>query len=489
MSLKIFAKNTAVYSIGTIAVRISTFLLVPLYTHYLTVSEYGLLATLLLTTQILIMLIDFGMMPTLIRFADEFEKKNNTSFLLGTMVFVNLISGIIGLIFSVFVIRIILELVFNIESGFNYAILIAVSAIAQCFTLNLLTYFRSINKAAFFILNSILLTVLYLILTILFVTQLRWGIEGILLSQIVSYGSFLIFIIIKIVKDVGLKISWHSLTEMIRFGFPLMFMRGGDLVFDASILYMLGYFTSSTDVGIFSLATKLASILLVLLITPFQLSYEPYIYSQLDDKNLYERISKIFSYLLLIFVFSSLILQIALRGVILILAPAEYFSAYYLIFFILPIYAFRGINSISQTLIHIHKATNITGFTVSIFTLLYIGVGYLLLPNFGILAAILTTNLYWISTTTVLLLVGQKKQPVKFETKRIIILLSIYCVFSATVYFLIDFELIAFYLITLITLFVIFYFIIKSRFFNDKEKTILANFSLKILDWLKFRFV
>ncbi len=79
MSLKVFAKNTFVYSIGSIAVRFSTFLLIPLYTHYLSVSDFGLLSVLILTTQILIMTVDFGIMPSIIRFTEDLVSASSIS--------------------------------------------------------------------------------------------------------------------------------------------------------------------------------------------------------------------------------------------------------------------------------------------------------------------------------------------------------------------------------------------------------------------------
>jgi len=489
MSLKVFAKYTLIYSIGNIAVRLSTFLLIPLYTHYLSVTDYGLLSTMLLTTQILVMLIDFGMMPSLIRFSNEYEKENETGLLLGSSILINLLSGFIISIVSLFLIKALFELSFNISTGLQYSILMIGSSIFQCYSLNLLSHFRAINKAKFFIIISITQTIIYLFTTILFVIRFGWGINGVFLAQIFSYGFFWVILLFFIIKDNKLKASKSTIKKLIKFGSPLIFARGGDLILDAFMLYTIGYFVNLAEVGIYSLAVKIASILLVLLIVPFQLSYEPYIYSQLEEKELPERISKIFTYLILVFVFSAIILLTLFKYFITIIAPPEYYPSYYLIFFIIPIYAFRGINSISQTLIHIQKRTNITGIIVFIFTVVAIIPGYFLIKNFGIYAAILISNLYWFSVSFVLFIFGQKLYPIKLESKRLIYLITIYLSFNIIIYSLSYTKILIFYPIISALLILVFYVLLKINFFDIKERTIMHNSFAKLLNLIRLKVV
>lgn len=485
MSLKVFARSTLIYSIGNIAVRLSTFLLIPLYTHYLSVMEYGLLSTMLLTTQILVMLIDFGMMPSLVRFSNEYEKENNTGLLLGSSILINLFSGLIVAIITIFFIKTLFELSFNISAGLQYSFLMIASSVFQCYSLNLLSHFRAINKAKFFIVISITQTIIYLLTTVLFVVKFSWGINGVFLAQIFSYGIFYIILLLFIIRDNQLKVSRSTISKLIKFGSPLIFARGGDLILDAFMLYTIGYFVNLAEVGIYSLAVKIASILLVLLIVPFQLSYEPYIYSQLEEKELPDRISKIFTYLILIFVFSSIVLLTVFKYFITIIAPPEYYSSYRLIFFIIPIYAFRGINSISQTLIHIQKRTNITGIIVFTLTIMAIIPGYFLIKSFGIYAAILISNLYWFSVSSVLFFFGQKLYPIKLESKRLIYLILIYIVFNIIIYSLSDARILIFCLVISCLLILTFYLLLKSRFFDVKERTVLHNSLTKLLSFIR----
>lgn len=478
MSLKVFAKNTFIYSIGNIVIRASTFLLIPIYTHYLSISEYGLLSTLLITSQILIMVIDFGMMPTLIRFSDSYLKSNTIGVLLGSIIFINIISGFITSIIGLYALDLILSYSFALKESTLYASLVVLSSVFQCYSLNLLTYFRAVNRARFFIFSSIALTFLYLILTVVFVIKLNWGLIGILSAQILSYGLFLFFLFFSITLNTKLGYSFKIVKQSVAFGFPLIFARGGDVLLDASILYFIGYHLSLNDSGIYALASKIASILLVLLITPFQLSYEPFIYSQLDNQNLAGNISKIFTYLVLIFVLFAILLLMIFKYFIFLIAPVEYSDAYTLIFFILPIYLFRGINSISQSLIHINGKTSITGSVVSLTTITSIFLGYYTIKLWGIYAAITVINFYWLLIMIILYVFGEKYFPIKLETIRIVILLFIYIFFNLVIFY-VNLSGFLFYFSISLLLIVTFSILLKFNFFTDSELSLFKNFIKK----------
>src|SRR2546428_325469 len=94
MNLRMLGKNACFYAAGTIGLRAAAFLLIPVYTHTLSTGDYGLLAVLLQTAQIMVILIGMGSRTALVRFAKEYEDKNRTGVLLGTSVVINLLGAL-----------------------------------------------------------------------------------------------------------------------------------------------------------------------------------------------------------------------------------------------------------------------------------------------------------------------------------------------------------------------------------------------------------
>jgi O-antigen/teichoic acid export membrane protein len=93
MNLKLFGKNALIYAIGTICLRAASFLLIPLYTRFLSVSDYGLLVTLLMTIQIMVFFIDWGTGKGFTRFAAEYESKNLIGHLLSSTILIIIVGG------------------------------------------------------------------------------------------------------------------------------------------------------------------------------------------------------------------------------------------------------------------------------------------------------------------------------------------------------------------------------------------------------------
>lgn len=66
-AIKRTVEQTLAYAFGTMATKLAGLILVPLYTKYLTVSEYGTLGLIELVLQITAVLGGLGLAPTLIR--------------------------------------------------------------------------------------------------------------------------------------------------------------------------------------------------------------------------------------------------------------------------------------------------------------------------------------------------------------------------------------------------------------------------------------
>ena len=70
-SLKATLKHSTIYGLGNISSKLVGFILLPLYTEYLTVDEYGILALLEITSQILVSIFSFNISTAMMRWVAE----------------------------------------------------------------------------------------------------------------------------------------------------------------------------------------------------------------------------------------------------------------------------------------------------------------------------------------------------------------------------------------------------------------------------------
>lgn len=383
MSLRKFKANIILYSGGTIVSRLSSFLLIPLYTHSLSVYDYGLLSTILVSSQLIITLIDFGIMPSIIRLSPEVIIEKNEGKFLGTAVLLNIL---IGIILSTFILLLNYQFydILEIKAQFSTIFLFCSMSITQAIGLNLITYFRASDQNKLFTYYSIASTFSVLLLNIIALYFLKMGINGILLSNTLAYLFFTILILIKLNKKYSLQYDYRFVKRILKYGAPLVFTRSSDLLVATAGIYLLGIYSSLQTVGIYSFALKYCALLQVLLILPFQLTFEPYLFNNLNDANLKSNIKKIIDYFILIFLLFSISLIIITKDFITIIAPKEYFNAYFLIIYVLPIYAIQGLQHIFQSFIHINKKTYITGALSIIISILSLILNYFFIKEFQV---------------------------------------------------------------------------------------------------------
>ncbi len=79
MSVKKLGKNTIYYTVGTFLRYSVTFILIPVYTSTLTISEYGALETLNVIVQSLLILMTFGLSNALMRYYVECKDEEEVS--------------------------------------------------------------------------------------------------------------------------------------------------------------------------------------------------------------------------------------------------------------------------------------------------------------------------------------------------------------------------------------------------------------------------
>ena len=481
MTLKKLSKNTLVYTIGNIALRASAFILLPLYSHFLTKNDFGILQTLLFTIQIMITLIDVGVRTSLVRFLHESEKDNTLKKLLGSALTINLFTGIILILISITLLLPVFSYFIPKQNIKDLILLTASAAAVQTFALNIMTYYRAKNLGVRFMMFSLAAAVLLIVFTYIFIVIYNLGIQGALLALIFSYGVLWFVISGLVYTKNGISVSSQLIKKLLVFGAPLILAMAGDLLLNTAGSFFLGRFESYEEVATYTMAFKIAQISLIVLIIPFQLAYEPFVYSNAENPDLKNNIAKITTYLMLFFLLLSLSIVFVFKDLLVLILGNHFSDSYKLIYFILPGFAFMGLQYIGQSLLHIKNKTNVTGLTVIIYTLIGITLNYFAIKNFGIYGIIFTFNLIMFLTAFTLIVLGQKSFKIEFEHGRLIVVASSFVVLLSLSYYLSNFSSIIYYLFfgSIIILFItVLYF---SNFLTNEEKSFINSFEISKL--------
>ena len=441
--------STAWYSLGNFFVRSISFILIPLYSNFLTTGEYGNYALLMSLYALIAVFYQSGMQSGLTKFYLEVGQVEQRSKVFST-VFNSVI--MLGFFLSIVLIAFAQNIsALLLGSGVykNLIVLLSVSLFTDTLGYFALQLLKTKEKAKKVVQLSGISALVNLALNIILVYYLKWKIEGILWAQL---GSSLILILIllpSILPELRLSIDKTFLKKLIIFSLPLMVSGLFASAVDVSDRFILDIFTTKNEVGIYSLSYKIALVMNVFVIS-FRTAWAPYglnlfyknEYTQTFGLTLKKYIAASCLILLVITLFAHYLFEINIAGFSLV--NKSYESGLIILPFVLMGYLFNGLASFYS--IYSLASSKSYHFLISdgLAFIINIGLNFLLIPIFGMLGAAISTTAAFIAASFYLFAISFRKIKVDYPLKEIIITLAaaVLILFAGMAYKVLVFEII-----------------------------------------------
>lgn len=414
--LKNTFKKTAIYSLGNLSSKVIGFILLPLYTDYLSISEYGILAILEATTQILIGILGFNLTTSMMRWCAS-EKSIGTQKTIISSVFIStiLISSAFAAI-SIPFSENISNLIFSTTKFENYIRILLMTVSIGIISSVPLEVIRFREKAGKYISITISKFVIIVLLNIYFIVYKKIGVEGIILSQLIGFVYVLIVSAPFLLKQLRFSFNINLVFEMFKYGFPLIFSTTALLTLSLGDRYIIKYFLDEASVGIYSLGHKVASVINVFVLQSFQVGYLPIAYKKINDNNAQRYFSKIATYLIFALVFFAL--SLSLFGIEII----KFFSFnkdYWLAYSVVPLvsfaFVFKGMQYVFSLPFHFAKKTSSIAYIVMLTALINIGLNILLVPRYGYMVAAAVMVFSYIFISVLYYIFAKKHYTIPFQ--------------------------------------------------------------------------
>lgn len=321
---KSLISQSALYGLSIFLMKGISLIMLPVYTSYLSPTDYGRLEVLVVFANIASIILGFGLVEALYRFvglADDIEqKKRNAAQCL-------LVAGIIAII-SYGIFHFYADDLANYFPGkiSGHELYLLGIALAVGGLINIpLAWLRITDKAELFFAISIFKVLLQVSLTFYWLT-LGWGITSILAAGAVSAVTVAIILSAIQLKETNLYISFTHIQSIVLYAGPIFI--GGVASFSLSGMdrWLLAEYFGATQIAAYAIAIKFA-LVPTLLIQPFTLWWLPKRFSVLKEQD-GKKVNAHFAILGAIF---SVIIcgTLGLLGPILIqwLTPSEYHQA------------------------------------------------------------------------------------------------------------------------------------------------------------------
>ena len=248
--------NVFLFGLGSLGSRVLVFLLTPFYTSILSQTEYGVTDLLIQTGNFLLPLASLGIGNAVLRFGAEERMQADGAFTAGLMV-VTAGNGVLALCSP---------LLQRIGFVGEYAALLQLYVL--CANLHALcgAMAQALGRVRLYAATGVLCTALVVGLNILLLSVLRMGVAGYILSNVIAdaVSAAALFFALRLWRSIRLRALPRSLLRgMLRYCLPLIPATVCTWIINISDRYFLTDVLGSDVSGLYALANKVASILLI----------------------------------------------------------------------------------------------------------------------------------------------------------------------------------------------------------------------------------
>ena len=287
---KVLVKDTVIFSLGKFGSRMVLFFLVPLYTNYLSQSEYGTADLVFTVSQLLMPILSIVIFDGVVRFGLMKGVKRENVLLCSFVV--------LG---ACTIVTILITPLFSLYSSISYWKIYLSTMIILIVAMDIeMNYLKVQGKNFAYSIISIIQSLVLAGSNIIFIVYLKLGIDGYLLSTCISYFSCVVlaFIAGKMHQELR-RASFDKalMKQMLSFTAPLILNNISWWVIQSSDKLMLEAMISAAALGLYTAASKIPSLINVV-ISVFQQAWGISSIKEIEstnDTSFYSGVLKIYS--------------------------------------------------------------------------------------------------------------------------------------------------------------------------------------------------
>lgn len=426
---KEFVKNTMILFIGKFATQFSSFLLLPLFTHYLLTDDYGwvdlLQSYIMLFVPILTLRIDSSLFRFLIdKRNDEYEKKK----IISSGMFLTVIISVL-----IFIICLILQPIIKIK----YLFLSIINIVILMLSSVLLQVIRGLGENTVYSISSTIAGGINLVINIFLIICLGFQGDSILIASSIANISVIVYIMkaTKIFKYFEYKeITKKQIKELLKYSLPMIPNSLSWWIVNVSDRTIISIFLGSTFNGIYTVACKFSN-LLNSIFSIFNISWQETASLHIEDEDRNIFFSSIINKIFYLFASISLILNALIPILYDWIIGESYLNAYNYI----PILLYANLWNIMISLlggIYIAlKKTREIAITTSISAIINLLINLVFVRFIGLYAATISTLIAYFSISVYRYIDSKKYIDINISLLKILFYTLIFAV-SYFIYYL-----------------------------------------------------
>ena len=416
--LRRLGRHSAIYGIGGLVSRIIAVILLPLYTRYLTPSDYGKIETLLALTTVMGLILRAGITSAFFRFYFDVEDDAGRLRVLRTSFWFTMGGGTLGLVLLLAFAGPVSTLLFGTASAAN---LVRAAGVALWATVNyeqMTSLFRVEERSVAFVCASLANVFLTIGITLLLVVGLEKGALGVIVGNF--SGTLIVYLALLGYRreQLGLQFDRQLLREMNHFGLPLVPTALFLWITNFSDRFFLVKLADVSEAGLYSVGVRVASAM-VLLLTAFRMAWPAFAYSIRDEREARLTYSYVLTYLTVITTWGALALTLLAPWLVDLLAAPRFADSASVVG---PL-AFATVSYGAYIVIAIGvgraRRTQFNWVVTGAAAVVNVALNFALIPTYGMMGAAIATVAAYTTMAVGMAWWSQKIYPVPYQWRRV----------------------------------------------------------------------
>jgi len=264
-------KHGIIFGVGSILHKLIAFVLLPVYTTQIEVSEYGALGLILTVGSVLSIIFIFGMNKAVFRSYFDYRNPEDRKVVISTGFILILFSSLSLIAIGFLSSNLLSSLIFDTARYRIHFIIVIATTAFEVLSIIPFVILRAEKKSIQFISFQTTFLIARLALIIYLILGRNWGILAVLVGDLTVGVLSCLTLYIYIKRSLILQFSKNESIKMLKLGLPLIPANISVYVFTAIDRYFINYYSTTSEVGLYNLAYKFGNLITVLFATPMAL--------------------------------------------------------------------------------------------------------------------------------------------------------------------------------------------------------------------------
>lgn len=384
-------KTTVYYSIGEIVPRIISFFLLPILTKYLTADEYGIVSYTTSVMTFVFVIATLSLNTFVLRHYYSAKDENSRKELIGSIFLFIFGFNCILILFQMLFFPFLIDF-FHVNIPFKpYFQLAILNNFFEVISIIPLVLYRVKENAKGFLMLSLSRTLLQFLMVYVFVVVYNQGLLGSYYARLVINVPFMFIYFYMIYKNSIFKINFKLIKEALHFTLPILPGSLAFLFVSLSDRVILERYISLDQLGIFSVAITLATVLNIVIQALYK-TFEPILFKEYFNENFQETNQKLYKiYLLAIFI-GAFGASIFSKEFFIIATSGAFREGYKLVPLFIVSVVLSGINTYLNILMIANKKQKIVSLISIVSAIISVVLNLIFIPYYGCYGAIIAST-------------------------------------------------------------------------------------------------